>query len=166
MAGELAGQLCEAGLDFIKDDELMANPPHSPFDERVDAIMRVINEHADRTGKKVMYAFNISDELDPMQRHYDKLDRDVRRGRRATRPRRRERLALGRVPRPVVTLAAAAAVARDATVAADAGRARLAAFRARRHRRTVHALGESSTHASRVLTRRRACARRDRTGAR
>jgi len=65
--------LVEAGIDFIKDDELMANPPHSPFDERVDAIMRVINEHADQTGKKVMYAFNVSDELDAMLRHYEKV---------------------------------------------------------------------------------------------
>ena len=65
--------LVEAGIDFIKDDELMANPPHSPFNERVDAIMRVINTHADRTGKKVMYAFNLSDELDAMQRHYEKI---------------------------------------------------------------------------------------------
>lgn len=65
--------LCEAGIDFVKDDELMANPPHSPFDERVDAIVRVINAHADRTGKKVMYAFNVSDELDAMQRHYERI---------------------------------------------------------------------------------------------
>ena len=35
--------------------------------------MKVINAHADRTGKKVMYAFNISDELDAMQRHYEKV---------------------------------------------------------------------------------------------
>lgn len=70
---DLVKTLAEAGIDFIKDDELMANPPHSPFDERVDAIMRVINGHADRTGKKVMYAFNVSDELDAMQRHYDKV---------------------------------------------------------------------------------------------
>jgi len=70
---DLVSVLCEAGIDFIKDDELMANPPHSPFDERVDAIMRVINAHADRTGKKVMYAFNVSDELDAMQRHYEKV---------------------------------------------------------------------------------------------
>ncbi len=69
----LVKTLVEAGIDFIKDDELMANPPHSPFDERVDAIMRVINDHADRTGKKVMYAFNVSDELDAMLRHYDKI---------------------------------------------------------------------------------------------
>jgi ribulose-bisphosphate carboxylase large chain len=65
--------LCEAGIDFIKDDELMANPPHSPFDGRVEAVVRVINAHADRTGKKVMYAFNISDELDAMQLHYEKI---------------------------------------------------------------------------------------------
>lgn len=70
---ELVQTLAEAGIDFVKDDELMANPPHSPFDERVDAVMQVINAHADRTGKKVMYAFNVSDELDAMQRHYDKV---------------------------------------------------------------------------------------------
>jgi len=65
--------LCEAGIDFIKDDELMANPPHSPLDQRVDAIMRVINAHADRTGKRVMYAFNLSDQFDDMMRHYEKI---------------------------------------------------------------------------------------------
>jgi len=65
--------LADAGIDFIKDDELMADPPHSPFDARVGAVMRVLNAHADRTGKKVMYAFNISDELDAMQRHYEKI---------------------------------------------------------------------------------------------
>ena len=27
---DLVKILCEAGIDFIKDDELMANPPHSP----------------------------------------------------------------------------------------------------------------------------------------
>ena len=70
---DLVKVLAEAGIDFIKDDELMANPPHSPFDERVDAIMRVINAHADRTGKKVMYAFNVSDELDPMLRHCERI---------------------------------------------------------------------------------------------
>jgi ribulose-bisphosphate carboxylase large chain len=70
---ELVGQLVSAGIDFIKDDELMGDPPHSPFDRRVDACMRVINEHAQRAGKQVMYAFNISDEIDAMQRHYDKV---------------------------------------------------------------------------------------------
>jgi ribulose-bisphosphate carboxylase large chain len=70
---ELVRTLVEAGIDFIKDDELMADPPHAPFDARVDAIMAVINAHAQRTGKKVMYAFNVSDEFDAMRRHYDKI---------------------------------------------------------------------------------------------
>lgn len=70
---QLVKTLAEAGIDFVKDDELMADPPHSPFDQRVDAVMRVINDHAQRTGKKVMYAFNISDEWDAMLRHYDRI---------------------------------------------------------------------------------------------
>lgn len=70
---DLVATLAKAGIDFIKDDELMANPPHSPFDARVDAVMRVIKDHADRTGKNVMYAFNVSDEIDAVLRHYEKV---------------------------------------------------------------------------------------------
>lgn len=70
-SAELVKTLCEAGLDFIKDDELQTNAPHSPFAERVQAVMRVINEHAQSTGKKVMYAFNVSADLDDMLRHHD-----------------------------------------------------------------------------------------------
>lgn len=63
--------LAEAGIDFVKDDELMSSTANSLFEDRVDAVMRVINRHADRTGKKVMYAFNISDEMDAMLRKYE-----------------------------------------------------------------------------------------------
>lgn len=69
----LVNTLAAAGIDFIKDDELMGSSANSSFAARVDAIMAVINAHADRTGKKVMYAFNISDELDQMQRNYEKI---------------------------------------------------------------------------------------------
>ncbi|MCI0747764.1 MAG: ribulose-bisphosphate carboxylase large subunit family protein [Verrucomicrobia subdivision 3 bacterium] len=68
---DLVRTLGEAGIDFIKDDELMANPPHSPLKDRVKPVMREINRLADRTGKKVMYAFNISDETDAMLEHHD-----------------------------------------------------------------------------------------------
>lgn len=67
----LVKTLIEAGLDFIKDDELMANPPYSPVAKRAEAIMRVIADHAERTGKKAMYAFNISGEIDEMRRSHD-----------------------------------------------------------------------------------------------
>jgi ribulose-bisphosphate carboxylase large chain len=67
----LVGRLAEAGLDFVKDDELMADPPHSPLKERVTAVMRVIDAHAQRTGKKVMFAFNITGEIEEMKRRHD-----------------------------------------------------------------------------------------------
>jgi ribulose-bisphosphate carboxylase large chain len=70
---KLVGTLAEAGIDFIKDDELMANPPHSPFKDRVASVMRVINDLAGRTGRKLMYAFNLTDDLDAMFRHHDEV---------------------------------------------------------------------------------------------
>jgi ribulose-bisphosphate carboxylase large chain len=63
--------LAEAGIDFIKDDELQSDGPACPFEERVRAVMRVINTHADRTGKKVMFAFNLTDEIDAMRAKHD-----------------------------------------------------------------------------------------------
>lgn len=68
---KLVKVLAEADIDVIKDDELMADPPHSPFDGRVKSVMDVINRSADRSGKKAMYAFNISDEIDVMLRRHD-----------------------------------------------------------------------------------------------
>jgi len=68
---ELAAALAAGGIDFIKDDELQANGPHNPLAQRVTAVMAVLDEHAQRTGKKVMYAFNITDEIDAMLRHHD-----------------------------------------------------------------------------------------------
>ena len=72
---DLADRMISAGLDFLKDDELMGDPPHSPFAERFDAVMDVIDRHADRTGRKAMYAANISGDLDRMRRHLDHVER-------------------------------------------------------------------------------------------
>ena len=69
----LVKALCEGGIDFIKDDELQADGPSCPFEDRVRAVMRVINAHADRTGKKVMFAFNLTGDLDGMRRCHDFL---------------------------------------------------------------------------------------------
>ena len=72
----LVRTLCEGGIDFIKDDELQADGPHCPFNERARAVMRVVNDHAERTGKKVMVAFNLTGEIDQMRRRHD-LVRDL-----------------------------------------------------------------------------------------
>jgi len=63
--------LCAAGIDFIKDDELQADGAVCPFDDRARAVMAVINTHAERTGKKVMFAFNLTGEVDEMRARHD-----------------------------------------------------------------------------------------------
>jgi ribulose-bisphosphate carboxylase large chain len=65
----LVERLCAAGLDFIKDDEIAANPVHAPLSARIPAVMAAVRRHQDKTGKHVMVAFNISDETDAMRRH-------------------------------------------------------------------------------------------------
>jgi ribulose-bisphosphate carboxylase large chain len=63
--------LAGAGIDFIKDDELQTDNPHCPFVERVTAVQRVLNRHRERTGKRVMYAANITGDLDQMLTRHD-----------------------------------------------------------------------------------------------
>lgn len=67
----LVQTLAEAGIDFIKDDELQADGPYCPFAERVRAVMYVIRDHAERTGKRVMVAFNLTGEVDEMRARHD-----------------------------------------------------------------------------------------------
>jgi ribulose-bisphosphate carboxylase large chain len=68
---ELVGELATAGVDFIKDDELQGNGSHAPLAERVRAVMPVLERHADRTGVKPMYAFNITDDIDRLEANHD-----------------------------------------------------------------------------------------------
>lgn len=67
----LVDMLCAAGVDFIKDDEICANPDVAPLAERVPAVMAVIRRWREKTGRQVMMAFNITDETDAMRRHAD-----------------------------------------------------------------------------------------------
>jgi ribulose-bisphosphate carboxylase large chain len=72
----LVERLCAAGLDFIKDDEIAADPVHAPLSKRIPAVMAAVRRHRDRTGKHVMVAFNITDETDAMRRHADLVARE------------------------------------------------------------------------------------------
>lgn len=69
--GDLVGVLADARIDFIKDDELQADGPACPFEDRVSAVMKAVNRAADRTGKKTMVAFNLTGEIDEMKRRHD-----------------------------------------------------------------------------------------------
>lgn len=71
---EIVEALAAGGIDFIKDDELQADGPHCPVERRIDAVMRVIRRHAERTGKQIMYACNITGEIDEMLSRHDRVE--------------------------------------------------------------------------------------------
>lgn len=68
---ELVGTLAEAGIDFVKDDELQSDGPSCPFEARVEAVMRAVERAADRYGRKCMVAFNLTGDIDEMRRRHD-----------------------------------------------------------------------------------------------
>ena len=74
--GELVGELCEAGIDFVKDDEVCANPVHAPIGERVREVMARVRRYQDHRGRLVMVAFNVTDDVDSMRRHAELVERE------------------------------------------------------------------------------------------
>lgn len=73
---DIVQTLCEAGVDFIKDDEITADPDHAPLAERIPAVMKRIRAYRERTGRNVIMAFNITDETSAMCRHADLVERE------------------------------------------------------------------------------------------
>ncbi len=67
----LAEEGFNGGLDFIKDDELLADAPYNSVRDRVAAVMASIRRVEERTGEKKMYAFNITDRLDRLRELHD-----------------------------------------------------------------------------------------------
>ncbi|MEC5408494.1 ribulose-bisphosphate carboxylase large subunit family protein [Paraburkholderia sp. MPAMCS5] len=70
---KIVDDLCAADIDFIKDDELLADPAYASFDARLAAVMPVLHRHADRLGRMPMYAINISGTIDEMLRRHDQV---------------------------------------------------------------------------------------------
>jgi 3-oxoisoapionate-4-phosphate decarboxylase len=69
---DMVRELVQADVDFVKDDEKLMSPVYSSLADRVKAIMPIILDREQKTGKKVMYAFGIS-HADPeiMVRNHD-----------------------------------------------------------------------------------------------
>ncbi len=70
---EMVDALAAGGIDFIKDDELQADGPHCPFADRSAAVLDVLRRHRDRTGRMVMYACNITGDMDEMFERQESL---------------------------------------------------------------------------------------------
>jgi 3-oxoisoapionate-4-phosphate decarboxylase len=68
----LVKDVIDADVDFVKDDEKLMSPSYSPLEARVKAIMPLILDREQKTGKKVMYAWGISaTDPDEMMRNHD-----------------------------------------------------------------------------------------------
>jgi len=64
-------ELVNGGIDFIKDDELQSDGPSCPFEQRVRAVMRVVKQAAQHSGRQAMVAFNLTGDIDKMLRRHD-----------------------------------------------------------------------------------------------
>ncbi|MEM2082867.1 MAG: RuBisCO large subunit C-terminal-like domain-containing protein [Candidatus Bathyarchaeia archaeon] len=54
------------GADLIKDDEMQSNPPYCKREDRLSAAMEAIDRGCQESGKKCLYALNITDEVSRM----------------------------------------------------------------------------------------------------
>jgi ribulose-bisphosphate carboxylase large chain len=68
---ELAEALALAGIDVIKDDHGIGDPPFCPFDERVAACQRAVERATERTGRRSIYAPCVSGAPATLRRQVD-----------------------------------------------------------------------------------------------
>ena len=66
--GKLLYELGVGGIDIIKDDELLADPDFCCVEERLEECMKACQKVYKDTGRKVLYALNITDNLDKMMK--------------------------------------------------------------------------------------------------
>ncbi|MEK6645277.1 MAG: 2,3-diketo-5-methylthiopentyl-1-phosphate enolase [Candidatus Firestonebacteria bacterium] len=66
--GKLLYELGVGGVDIIKDDELLADPDFCCVEERLEECMKACQKVYKDTGRKVLYALNITDNLDKMMK--------------------------------------------------------------------------------------------------
>ena len=59
-AAELAGNLAEAGFDFIKDDEISVSPDLCPLRERVEKVDEALDAVSQKTGRKMLFMANVT----------------------------------------------------------------------------------------------------------
>ncbi len=56
---ELCGTFARAGVDLIKDDHGLADHPFCPFEARVEACLRAVEQAARDTGRRALYVPNL-----------------------------------------------------------------------------------------------------------
>lgn len=60
----VAYEAAVGGVDFIKDDETLTDQGFCPMEERVAEVMARLDDAMSETGRKILYAVNVSDRAD------------------------------------------------------------------------------------------------------
>lgn len=60
----IIGEVARAGLDIIKDDEILGDLPSAPTQERLARCLRVLAQVEAETGKRTLYAINLTGRAD------------------------------------------------------------------------------------------------------
>ncbi len=54
-------------MDIVKDDELIADPPFCPMEERIRLYMTEAKRHYEETGNRTLYTVNVTDRADKVR---------------------------------------------------------------------------------------------------
>ncbi|PTD93810.1 ribulose 1,5-bisphosphate carboxylase [archaeon SCG-AAA382B04] len=61
---DIVYEAAAGGVDFVKDDELLVDPDYCPIEERAAAASEALDRGEDETGRRALYACNITDRAD------------------------------------------------------------------------------------------------------
>jgi 2,3-diketo-5-methylthiopentyl-1-phosphate enolase len=64
-------ELALGGLDVVKDDELLADPPFCTLKDRLKEILKVVKEVEKTRGRRVLYAVNVTDAPEKQKKNID-----------------------------------------------------------------------------------------------
>lgn len=64
VGAKLFSQAIHGGVDIVKDDELISDPPFCPREERIKLYMDEAKRYFEETGNKVLFTVNITDRAD------------------------------------------------------------------------------------------------------
>lgn len=68
---QVAYEAAIGGVDFIKDDETLTNQKFCPLEDRVTNVMEALDKAEEETGRRALYALNITADYDKMLKYVD-----------------------------------------------------------------------------------------------
>ncbi|HHY16479.1 MAG TPA: ribulose 1,5-bisphosphate carboxylase [Firmicutes bacterium] len=67
IGAKIFSRAIRGGVDIVKDDELIADPPFCPMEERIRLYMTEAKRHYEETGNRTLYTVNVTDRADKVR---------------------------------------------------------------------------------------------------